>query len=156
MFNEVNARRINDEVNMFDGLHRSPIFLGVIAVTVGLQAIIMQTRMGMFFKVIPLNGAEWGVSIAIGASSIPISVLTRLLGGMMPTVRRRRNRRTLSSTARLTGSRMHNEAVAIAMARRASIQREKASGTGAAEAHHHSPRAVAAVAGGGVGVAWGE
>ena len=138
---------------MFEGLHRSPIFLAVIAITIGLQAIIMQTKMGMFFKVIPLNGTEWGLSIAIGASSVPVSVVTRLLGGMIPTVRRRRNRRTLSGAARLSGSRIHNEAVAVAMAWRASMQRERLGANGAAEAKS-SPRAVAAVAGG--GVAWGE
>jgi hypothetical protein len=37
VFNEINARRINDELNMFQGIHTSPIFIGVIAITVGLQ-----------------------------------------------------------------------------------------------------------------------
>jgi hypothetical protein len=44
-----------------------------------LQVIIMQTPVGTFFKVIPLNGAEWGVSFAIGLSAMPISIITRLL-----------------------------------------------------------------------------
>jgi hypothetical protein len=35
--NEVNARRINDEVNIFQGIHHSPIFLGVIVITLALQ-----------------------------------------------------------------------------------------------------------------------
>lgn len=37
LLNEVNSRRINDELNVFEGIHRSPIFLGVLAVTAGLQ-----------------------------------------------------------------------------------------------------------------------
>ena len=90
IFNEINARRINDEVNMFAGLHRSPIFIGVILVTVALQVIIMQTKMGVFFKVTPLNGAEWGVSVAIGAGAVLVSVLTRLLAQGVARARRRR------------------------------------------------------------------
>lgn len=79
VFNEINARRINDELNMFEGLHKSPIFLGVIAITVALQVIIMQTKMGIFFKVEPVNGTEWGISIAIGVGAVIVSFLTRLI-----------------------------------------------------------------------------
>ena len=105
VFNEVNARRINDELLTFEGIHRSPIFLAVVAVTAGLQAIIMQTPLGMFFKVGPLTAAEWGVSVAIGATALPLSFLTRLAGRLMPGgVRRRRGRRTLSGGARRTSS----------------------------------------------------
>jgi len=77
--NEVNARRIKDELNMFQGLHRSPIFLAVLAITLGLQAVIMQTPVGRFFKVIPLNAAEWGVCFAIGLTAFPVSLATRLI-----------------------------------------------------------------------------
>lgn len=38
----------------------------------------MQTPVGRFFKVLPLNGIEWAVSIAIGLSAVPVSILTRL------------------------------------------------------------------------------
>jgi hypothetical protein len=34
---QINSRRINDELNVVKGLHKSPIFLGVLAVTAGLQ-----------------------------------------------------------------------------------------------------------------------
>lgn len=37
LLNEVNARRINDELNVFEGIHHSPIFLAVLAITAGLQ-----------------------------------------------------------------------------------------------------------------------
>jgi hypothetical protein len=37
LLNEVNARRINDELNVFEGIHKSPIFIGVLLVTAGLQ-----------------------------------------------------------------------------------------------------------------------
>lgn len=38
IFNEINSRRINDELNVFAHIHHSPIFLGVLLVTAGLQA----------------------------------------------------------------------------------------------------------------------
>lgn len=43
------------------------------------QVIIMQTPVGTFFKVHPISGVEWAISIAIGISAIPVSILVRLL-----------------------------------------------------------------------------
>ena len=43
------------------------------------QVIIMQTPVNMFFKVVPLNGIEWAVSIGIGLTAFPVSFATRLL-----------------------------------------------------------------------------
>jgi hypothetical protein len=34
---QINARRIQDELNVFKDIHRSPIFIGVLVVTAGLQ-----------------------------------------------------------------------------------------------------------------------
>jgi hypothetical protein len=62
--NEINARRINDEYNVFEGLTKSPIFMGVIVITMGLQAIIMNF-LGMFFVV----GADsWDHKLSRGRS----------------------------------------------------------------------------------------
>lgn len=40
LLNEVNARRIKDELHVFEGLHRSPIFIAVLAITAGLQVCV--------------------------------------------------------------------------------------------------------------------
>ncbi len=79
ILNEINSRRLNDEYNMFEDLHKSPIFIGVIIITIGLQVIIMQTPLAGIFKVDNLTGAEWGVSIAIGLSCVPVSLATRFI-----------------------------------------------------------------------------
>ncbi len=50
VFNEICARRIADEYDFFSGLTKSPIFMAVIVITMGLQAIIMNF-MGLFFSV---------------------------------------------------------------------------------------------------------
>lgn len=34
---QINARRIKDELNVFKDIHKSPIFIGVLIVTAGLQ-----------------------------------------------------------------------------------------------------------------------
>lgn len=52
VFNEINCRRISDELNVFAQLHRSPIFIAVLAVTVGCQVIIIEL-LGSFFTVSP-------------------------------------------------------------------------------------------------------
>ncbi len=40
------------------------------------QALIINF-LGFFFKVVPLSGTEWAVTVAIGVSSIPVSLATR-------------------------------------------------------------------------------
>ncbi|GAX84709.1 hypothetical protein CEUSTIGMA_g12131.t1 [Chlamydomonas eustigma] len=48
VFNEICSRRINDEYDFFSGLHKSPIFLAVLLITIGLQALIINF-MDIFF-----------------------------------------------------------------------------------------------------------
>ncbi|KXZ54127.1 hypothetical protein GPECTOR_5g228 [Gonium pectorale] len=74
--NEINARRINDEYGIFNGFFSNWIFLAVISITMGLQAIIINF-LGLFFKVEPLDWMEWLASIAIGTGAWPLSLLTR-------------------------------------------------------------------------------
>ncbi len=50
IFNEICARRINDEYDFFVGLEKSPVFVAVIVITIVLQIIIMQA-LGLFFSV---------------------------------------------------------------------------------------------------------
>ncbi|KAG2500891.1 hypothetical protein HYH03_001650 [Edaphochlamys debaryana] len=86
IFNEINARRINDELTIFSGLFTNPIFCGVILVTVCFQIIIIEVPFvnTKFFKVQPLNWQEWLITIAIGFGSIPLSLLTRIISKHMP------------------------------------------------------------------------
>ncbi|GLI62465.1 hypothetical protein VaNZ11_005095 [Volvox africanus] len=81
--NEINARRINDEYNIFEGFFNNWIFLAIIAITMGLQAIIINF-LGLFFKVEPLDWREWLASIAIGMGAWPISLLTRFITRNIP------------------------------------------------------------------------
>ena len=56
VFNEINSRKILDEYNIFEGIFSSAIFMGVLAVTVVLQIIIMMTPINTIFHVNELDG----------------------------------------------------------------------------------------------------
>lgn len=59
-FNMLCSRRIKDECDYFSGIITSPTFIVVMIIIGGFQAIIMQTPVGIFFKVLPETGPEWG------------------------------------------------------------------------------------------------
>lgn len=80
LFNQVNSRRINDEYNVFQGIFKGYIFAAVMVFTIACQVIIMVVpQVGNVFSVKPQSGLEWGISIAIGAGSLVLSFITRLL-----------------------------------------------------------------------------
>ena len=69
---------MQDEYDMYAGLHKSPIFISVLAITIFLQVIIMQF-LGLFFKVVPQLWQEWLVSIVIGFGSSIVSWIQRYI-----------------------------------------------------------------------------
>jgi hypothetical protein len=40
--------------------------------------------MGIFFKVWPLNGPEWGISVSIGVGAVLVSIITRAISQALP------------------------------------------------------------------------
>lgn len=78
LFNQVNSRSLNRKLNIFSNLHKNPWFLGIMAIEIGFQILIMFVG-GAAFSVIKLTGRDWAVSIVIGAVSWPLAVLIRLI-----------------------------------------------------------------------------
>jgi magnesium-transporting ATPase (P-type) len=78
LFNELNARSIDDHQNIFSNLHKSYIFIGVLVVSAGLQAIIVEFGSSAF-KVRPLSWDQWLFCIAMGTIEIPVGFLLRAL-----------------------------------------------------------------------------
>ena len=78
LFNELNARSIDDHQNIFSGLFQSYIFIAVLVISAGLQAIIVEFG-GAAFKVEPLSWDQWLFCIAIGSLELPIGVFLRTL-----------------------------------------------------------------------------
>ncbi|XVE98924.1 hypothetical protein REPUB_Repub03eG0150700 [Reevesia pubescens] len=77
IFNEFNARK-PDEMNIFRGLGRNYLFIGIVAITVILQVIIVEF-LGKFAKTVQLNWKLWLVSIAIGFVGWPLALLGKLI-----------------------------------------------------------------------------
>ncbi|KAL3683654.1 hypothetical protein R1sor_001676 [Riccia sorocarpa] len=77
IFNEVNSRK-PEKKNIFEGLHRNYLFVGIVLVEVIFQFVIVQflTR---FATTTALNGREWGICIAIGAVSWPLGFLIKFI-----------------------------------------------------------------------------
>jgi len=78
MFNQINARKIGDEYNVFEGILQSHIFLVIWFLVVGIQVAFMQGVPGVF-KVRPQNWAEWLAAIGIGAGSLLVALATKFL-----------------------------------------------------------------------------
>ncbi|XP_031404552.1 LOW QUALITY PROTEIN: calcium-transporting ATPase 12, plasma membrane-type-like [Punica granatum] len=70
VFNEFNARKL-EKKNVFEGIHRNKHFVGIIIITIALQAVMVEFLKG-FANPKRLTWGQWGVCIGIGALSWPI------------------------------------------------------------------------------------
>ncbi|KAK4501623.1 hypothetical protein PRZ48_007432 [Zasmidium cellare] len=77
VFNQYNCRRIDNGLNIFEGVHRNVWFLGIQVIIVAGQVLIISVG-GPAFSVHPLNGVEWAISLGLGLLSLPLAVLIRL------------------------------------------------------------------------------
>jgi Ca2+-transporting ATPase len=98
LFNMVNARKVENELNVFNMLFASHVFWVVWVIIVGFQVIIM-FFLGGIFKVEHLSGLEWLISILIGAGELPFGLLTKLLTRLLPE-RPEKAHKKLSATER--------------------------------------------------------
>lgn len=79
VFNEVNSRRVGKyEYNVFSGLHTNWVFIAIIAITVIVQALIVEFGDDVF-RTAPLSLEEWGYSVAIGAGSLVVGFILRFI-----------------------------------------------------------------------------
>ncbi|XP_046730686.1 plasma membrane calcium-transporting ATPase 4 isoform X5 [Silurus meridionalis] len=69
LFNEINARKIHGERNVFEGIHRNPIFCSVVLGTFILQIIIVQLG-GKPFSCTALTLDQWLWCIFIGVGEL--------------------------------------------------------------------------------------
>ena len=78
IFNAWNNRRLDNKFNIFEGVHRNWLFIIIMCVMVGGQVMIAFVG-GAAFKVVRLNGAQWGYSLVLGALSLLVGVVVRLI-----------------------------------------------------------------------------
>jgi magnesium-transporting ATPase (P-type) len=78
IFNEINSRKIYNELNAFDGVFTNTMFIGVIVCSAILQFISVQF-IPVAFNTVPLDGVAWGISLILGFLAVPIGMLARFL-----------------------------------------------------------------------------
>ena len=78
VFNEFNAREIGDEFNPFKNLTKSPMFMLVILFTIIAQYVLVEYG-GNFTQTTHLSIDEWKATFLLGAGSIPVGFLMRLI-----------------------------------------------------------------------------
>ncbi|KAL0910603.1 hypothetical protein M5K25_021602 [Dendrobium thyrsiflorum] len=77
IFNEFNARK-PDEMNVFTGVTKNHLFMGIIGITLVLQIVIIEF-LGKFSKTVRLSWKLWMVSIGIAFLSWPLAVAGKLI-----------------------------------------------------------------------------
>eukprot|EP01018_Ginkgo_biloba_P010168 Gb_31058 [translate_table: standard] len=77
LFNEINARKPED-FNVFAGILKNRMFLGVIALSVAFQAIMVEL-LRKFAKTTQLSLGQWLFCIGIGFLSLPVGFLLKLI-----------------------------------------------------------------------------
>lgn len=82
IFNFINARKIFDELNVFKGITKNPLFLIIVAIIIVLQFLLISFT-GIAFHVYKKDGIggltveQWFICIGFAALSIPFSVILR-------------------------------------------------------------------------------
>lgn len=69
-------RRLDNKLNVLEGLQRNLFFIVINIIMVGGQVLIIFVG-GQAFKIHRLDGKEWGLSIGLGAISLPVGALIR-------------------------------------------------------------------------------
>lgn len=74
----ISNRRLDEKINVFEGIRRNMFFIGINLITIGGQVIIVNFG-GSALSTIRLDSTQWAISILLGAFSLPIAVLIRLI-----------------------------------------------------------------------------
>ncbi|RWR87966.1 putative calcium-transporting ATPase 13, plasma membrane-type [Cinnamomum micranthum f. kanehirae] len=77
VFNEFNARKL-EKRNVFAGIHKNRLFIGIVAMTIVLQ-VVMVELLKKFADTERLSWGQWGVCIGIAAVSWPIGWVVKCI-----------------------------------------------------------------------------
>ena len=78
IFNQINCRRLDNKLNVFEGIHRNLWFIVIFCIMCGGQILIVFVG-GAAFSVKPINGRDWAISIICGLCSLIIGALVRFI-----------------------------------------------------------------------------
>jgi hypothetical protein len=82
VFSEINSRRIAD-INVFAKISESPIFCGILVLTIGVQVLFIEavggTVVGPAIGFVSQNAKEWITAFILGIVILPVGFVTRQL-----------------------------------------------------------------------------
>jgi Ca2+-transporting ATPase len=78
IFNELNSRRLDNHLNIFEGISKNYWFIGINCIIIGGQVLIIFVG-GVAIGVTPLNGVQWAVCLLCAVVTLPVGVLLRFL-----------------------------------------------------------------------------
>ena len=78
IFNQYNNRRLDNKLNIFEGVHRNWFFIGIQFVIVAGQVMIIFVGKSAF-SVIRQKAPAWGAALVLGFGSIPVAILLRCI-----------------------------------------------------------------------------
>lgn len=78
IFNQVNARSLTDDWNVYGLGGSSTLFIIILTIEAGLQAILVEFG-GPFTKTTGLTPTHWAISIGMAAFTLPLGVVMRLI-----------------------------------------------------------------------------
>ncbi|RLN98093.1 hypothetical protein BBJ28_00020692 [Nothophytophthora sp. Chile5] len=76
LFNELNCRKIHDEINIFTGITKNRVFLYVCVLQIVMQVVMVQFT-GDWFNCKPLDVGQWFACIGMGFVSMPLGLVLR-------------------------------------------------------------------------------
>ncbi|CAA7021425.1 unnamed protein product [Microthlaspi erraticum] len=77
VFNEISSREM-EKIDVFKGILKNYVFVGVLACTVVFQVIIIEL-LGTFADTTPLNWGQWFVSIMLGFLGMPVAAALKMI-----------------------------------------------------------------------------
>jgi Ca2+ transporting ATPase len=80
LFNQINARVIDESFNIFKKIHTSHLFIIVTGIEMGLQVLLIEFASNAF-KVSygGITGYQWGICLAFAAIAFPVSFVAKLI-----------------------------------------------------------------------------
>ncbi|KAL8643309.1 MAG: hypothetical protein Q9228_000116 [Teloschistes exilis] len=78
IFNQYNNRRLDNKLNIFEGVQRNYFFIGIQFIIVAGQVMIVFVG-GTAFSTTRQIGSQWAYSLILGLISIPVAMLLRLM-----------------------------------------------------------------------------
>ncbi|KAL8895461.1 MAG: hypothetical protein Q9207_008165 [Kuettlingeria erythrocarpa] len=78
IFNQYNNRRLDNKLNIFEGVQRNYFFIGIQFIIVAGQVMIVMVG-GRAFSTVRLDGRQWAYCLILGLISLPVAIILRLI-----------------------------------------------------------------------------